>query len=93
MKRTHPSKRTLDSKLVKNTSYDIDGKIVNADDIIRIDGEQGLRFIFLEHVVNKENGAEWITCIEIQKGLHGPFRSFKPDRIRFVKGKKPRVVK
>lgn len=72
-----------------NEEYDLpNGKTVTSGDIIRIDQEQGKRFIFNKHVINHENNAEWIDVNEIWKGAPGMFRSFRPDRIRVMGGKK-----
>ncbi len=70
------------------------GKRIEKDDIIRIDGEQGMRFMFTEHVINPGIDKEWVTVNEIHKGAIGMFRSFHPDRIRTMSArKKPRVYK
>lgn len=65
------------------------GNTVSKDDVIRIDGEPGQRFVFVEHVINHDNNAEWITVHAIHKGQVGMFRSFRPHRIRTI-GKKKR---
>lgn len=70
------------------TEYTVGSKTLASGDIIRIDGEQGKRFIFNQHVVNHDNNAEWIDCNEIWKGAPGMFRSFRPNRIRTIGGKK-----
>jgi len=64
------------------------GKLVENGDIIRIDQEQGKRFIFSQYVYNHDNDAEWIDCNEIWKGAPGMLRSFRPHRIRAIGGKK-----
>lgn len=70
------------------------GKIISIDEIIRIDGEHGTRFMFLRHVINNDTGNEWIDCHEIHKGTLGMCRSFRPERIRSISPKKkPRVYK
>ncbi len=87
------SKKVIEPSIINNWTvtnhYQIpSGKLVQNGDIIRIDHEQGTRFMFLCHVVNHDNGAEWIDCNEIHKGAVGMFRSFKPDRIRPIGGRK-----
>lgn len=90
-KSPHPSKV---SRFRRYDHIDIDGKTISKDDVIRIDGEHGIRFMFHEHVINTENGAEWVTVFELQKSTPGPFRSFKPDRIRLLSPRrKPKVRK
>lgn len=70
------------------TEYTVGNKTLSSGDLIRIDGEQGKRFIFNQHVYNHDNDAEWIDCNEIWKGAPGMFRSFRPNRIRTIGGKK-----
>ncbi len=90
-KKVHPS---IVHNWTRSETYDSNGRTVIKDDIIRIDGQQGQRFIFLQHVVNNDNGAEWIDCHEIHKGAVGMWRSFRPEQIRFLSDKKkPRVYK
>lgn len=62
----------------------IDGSLVTSGDVIGIDGERRRRFLFLEFVVNNENGAQWVNTIELMKGNDGPFRSFRPERVRMI---------
>ena len=73
---------------VSETLTTSNGKVISNGDIIRINGEVGKRFMFIKHVINNDNGAEWIDCNEIWKGSPGMFRSFRPDRIRVMGGKK-----
>lgn len=68
------------------------GKMLSSGDIIRIDGEQGKRFIFSNHVYNHDNDKEWIDCYEIWKGAPSMIRSFRPHRIRTMTGKKARAA-
>ena len=83
----------IDNNWTRSDSYELpNGKSIVKDDVIRINGEQGQRFMFLEHVVNNDTGAEWITVNVIYKGTVGMFRSFRPDRIRYLPNKKkPKV--
>lgn len=68
----------------KNELLLTDGNVIQSGDIIRIDGERKRRFLFLEYVVNNENGAQWVNTIELMKGNDGPFRSFRPERVRII---------
>ena len=70
------------------TEYTVGNKTLVSGDLIRIDGEQGKRFIFNCHVYNHDNDAEWVDCNEVWKGAPGMFRSFRPDRIRTIGGRK-----
>jgi hypothetical protein len=73
----------------RNPFYTLpDGRTIEKDEIIKIDGEWGGRFKFQEHVVRKDTGVEWIDCFEIQKGILCGWRSFKPDRIKALPKKR-----
>ena len=57
-------------------------------DNIKIDGERAQKFIFMGYVINRDNGAEWVDVIHVQKGSPGPMRSFRPDRVRLLPKKR-----
>jgi hypothetical protein len=85
-------KKKVKPQIVNNwtvtTEYVVGSKTIYNGDIIRIDGEQGKRFIFNQYVYNHDNDKEWIDCNEVWKGAPGMFRSFRPDRIRTIGGRK-----
>ena len=58
------------------------GRVIESGELIKISGEHGGKFRFLEHVRNIENGAEWIDCFQIERGMVCGWRSFRPDRIK-----------
>lgn len=71
------------------------GRTIERGEIIKIAGEHGVRFRFLEHVINLENGAEWIDCFELRQGVASGWRAFRPDRIKPLpktRRRKPRIV-
>jgi hypothetical protein len=81
----------LSSKFVRETSLTLEsGRVVERGEIIKISGEHGTKFKFLEHVVNIENGAEWIDCFELYQGTPSGWRSFKRDRIKLIPKKRRR---
>jgi len=59
-----------------------DGRIIEKDEIIKIKGEHGGKFKFLEHVTRTDTGVEWIDCFELRGGVLCGWRSFYPDRIK-----------
>lgn len=59
-----------------------DGRIIEKDEIIKIKGEHGGKFKFLEHVTRTDSGIEWIDCFELRGGVLCGWRSFYPDRIK-----------
>jgi hypothetical protein len=70
----------------------INGNEFNAGDIIKIQGEYGMKFKFHSIVTNKETGAQWIDCFELQKGLTSSYRSFALDRVRRIPKKRGKRV-
>lgn len=75
-------------KLTKKYELLVEDTVVNHGDIIHIDGERRRKFMFMYRVINEDSGVEWIDCIELMKGNDGPFRSFRPDKVRPMKGSK-----
>jgi hypothetical protein len=74
--------------LIKRQELLVDGGVVNHADIVLIDGQKRQKFVFMYHVINPESGVEWVDCIEMVKGSDGPWRSFRPEKVRIMKGKK-----
>lgn len=71
--------------LVKRQELLADGVVVNHGDQIRIDGEGRTKFIFMYHTTNPDSGVEWVDCIEMMRGSDGPWRSFRPEKVRVAK--------
>jgi len=67
-----------------------EGKEVVRGDMIKIQGEHGIKFRFFDHVVNTISGAEWIDCFEVYNGQTGIWRSFYKERIRLIPKKRKR---
>lgn len=59
-----------------------DGRIIEKDEIIKIDGEHGGKFKFSEYVIKNDTGIDWIDCFEIRGGVLCGWRSFRTDRIK-----------
>jgi hypothetical protein len=81
---------------VKETKFDrvgeilVNGRLIIAGDIIKIHGEHGSKFRFNSLVTNKETGAIWIDCFEMDKAVASAWRSFRPDRIKLIPIKRGR---
>lgn len=58
------------------------GRIIEHGEIIKIVGEHGCKFRFLEHVRNRETGVDWIDCFELRQGVPSGWRSFRTERIK-----------
>jgi hypothetical protein len=65
-----------------------DGKMLESGETIKIVGERGTHFKFIEHVVKLDSGIEWIDCFQIDRGVMCGWRSFKPERIKVIPKKK-----
>lgn len=66
------------------------GRKIERGEVIKIAGEHGSKFRFLEHVINLDNGAEWIDCFELRNGVASGWRSFRTDRIKPLPRKRMR---
>jgi hypothetical protein len=70
------------------------GKVVTKGDIIKITGVWGTKFKFVQHTINKHNGAEWFDCVELHNGQVGQTHSYRTDRIKLMPKKRgPRKKK
>lgn len=73
----------IPNKFHREPQYTLEGgRIIEHGEIIKIHGEHGSKFKFIEHVVNKETGVDWIDCFEIRQGVMSGWRSFRCDRIK-----------
>lgn len=70
-----------------------DGATIEPGEIIRIDGEHGLRFKFYSLTTNTETGVSWIDCFEVYKARSGVMRSFYVEKIRKIPVRRKRRVK
>jgi hypothetical protein len=79
-----------ESKFEREESLIVNTRTIYRGDFIKIIGEHGGRFKFHSLVTNKENGAQWIDCFEVHKGIVSAWRSFRPDRIKLIPIKRGR---
>ena len=71
-----------------------EGRTIEPGEIIKIKGEWGTKFKFIEYVRRTDDHAkEWIDCYELEKGQLCGYRSFKPDRIKALPKTKRRRSK
>lgn len=83
------------SKLVYEPAFVTkDGFEIKQGDLIKIQGEYGVRFKFHSLTTNTESNSQWIDCFEIFRGQVGAFRSFRPERLKRVpkRGKRAKRV-
>ena len=67
------------------------GHVIKVGDLIKVKGIYGTKFKFLNLVLNPKTDVKWVDCIELDRGISGPFRSFYPDRIKPIIQRKKRV--
>jgi hypothetical protein len=79
------------SKFHKEPMVVIDGFEIVQGDIIKIQGEHGIKFKFSAFVTNTETGVQWVDCIELDRGALGGMRSFYVERVKRVPVKRKRA--
>lgn len=62
-------------------------------DIIKIDGEHGIKFKFDSLVTNPKTGSVWVDCFELEKGVPSRYRSFAVERVKRIPVRRKRVVR
>lgn len=94
MARKKNSSPLPETKFRREPSVEVGGFVISTGDIIKIQGEYGSKFKFNALVTNTETGAQWIDCIELERGIACGWRSFYPDRIKRipVRGKRAKRV-
>jgi hypothetical protein len=86
-KNTAPVK---ESKFERAYELQVGTRTILPGEVIKIHGEYGSRFKFNSLVTNKETGAQWIDCFELQKNIVSGWRSFRSDRIKLIPIKRGR---
>jgi hypothetical protein len=66
------------------TSFELNGFIINAGDTVKVEGEYGSRFKVHGLTTNNKTGSQWVDCFELIRGQVGALRSFKSDRIKRI---------
>lgn len=71
-----------------------DGFEIKQGDLIKIQGEYGVRFKFHSLTTNADSDSKWIDCFEVFRGQVGAFRSFRPERLKRIpkRGKRAKRV-
>jgi hypothetical protein len=73
-----------ETKFERSYELQVGTRTVLSGEIIKINGEHGAKFKFISLVTNKETGATWIDCFELDKNIVSAWRSFKTDRIKLM---------
>lgn len=66
---------------------------IERGDLIKIQGEWGMRFKFDSVTTNTETGAQWVDCFEVYKQQAGCFRAFSLDRVKRIPKRRARRAK
>jgi hypothetical protein len=76
------------------TSFELNGFLITAGDLVKVKGEYGTKFKVRGLTTNTETGAQWIDTFEMIRGQASAFRAFKIDRIKRVpqRGKRAKRV-
>jgi hypothetical protein len=73
-----------ETKFERSYELQVGTRTVLSGEVIKINGEHGAKFKFISLVTNKETGATWIDCFELDKNIVSAWRSFKADRIKLM---------
>jgi hypothetical protein len=73
-----------ETKFERSYELQVGTRTVLPGEVIKINGEHGAKFKFISLVTNKETGATWIDCFELDKTIVSAWRSFKTDRIKLM---------
>lgn len=71
--------RPANAHWIVSETVKVNGRIVSPGVEVKVSGEPG-RFVFLRHVLNPANNAEWIDVVGGPKGVERT-RAFRPHRI------------
>ena len=92
MKKVKASKPQT-TKFSREYSLQFGNFTIAKGDIIKIDGEHGLKFQFDSLVTNTETGVSWVDCFEMDKGKPSSWRSFYPEKVKRIPTKRGRRKK
>lgn len=83
-----------DSPIVIEPTFEQDGFVIEAGDIVKVRGEYGSKFKVRGMATNTETGSSWVDVFELFRGKPQQFRAFKQDRIKRIpqKGKRAKRV-
>jgi hypothetical protein len=73
-----------ETKFERSYELQVGNRTILSGEVIKINGEHGAKFKFISLVTNKETGATWIDCFELDKNIVSAWRSFKTDRIKLM---------
>jgi len=78
-------------KYTKVGTITIDGHTIEQGEMIKIKGEHGSVFKFMNVTKNNDNGLEWVDCVEYEKGFPRAMRSFGKEKVRRISKRRKHV--
>jgi hypothetical protein len=81
------------TKFSRTYEIEVGNFIIKPGDIIKIQGQHGLKFQFHSFVTNTETGIQWVDCFEMDRGQTRIWCSFALDRVRRIPEKRKRKPK
>lgn len=83
-----------ETKFRTEPSFELNGFIINAGDLVKVHGEYGGKFKVVGLTTNIETNNSWVDCFEIIGGIPSVFRSFKLERLKRIpqRGKRAKRV-
>jgi hypothetical protein len=79
--------------IMEDSMVTTSGREINQGDIIKINGEWGTKFKFVNLVTNPDNNAQWVDCYQIEKGQISRYRAFRPERVKHIPKRRGKRVK
>jgi hypothetical protein len=82
------SVKLQETKFSREYELQIGNFTIAKGDIIKIEGDHGLKFKFDAVVTNTENGKVWVDCFDVHKKSLGGYRSYAPERVKRIPTKR-----
>jgi hypothetical protein len=91
--RQRKASKVATTKFARYPELAIDNFVIEQGEIIKVKGENGLRFKFHSVVTNTETGSQWVDCFEMWRGTVGVHRSFRIEKIKRIPKKRVKRAK
>lgn len=85
------SSKSLQSPFTREYELQVGNFTISRGDIIKIEGEHGVKFKFDSLVTDPRTGSVWVDCFELEKGLVAKYRSFATERVKRIPTRRKRV--
>lgn len=83
-----------ESKFSTEPTFELNGFIINAGDLVKVHGEHGGKFKVVGLTTNLQTNVSWVDCFEVIGGIPSVFRSFRLERLKRIpqRGKRAKRV-